>query len=352
MWSRGFLRSVWSMVLISVVLALLAAGTLAVGTHLQHHAIRSRDTDDAGVPSSARGGSELLVLQPLWLLGLGLLVLETVLNVAALGLGPVALVQPIGTVSLVIAVLISVRVFGRRVTAPLVGSIALTLISVVGFVGISARYASTGPLLPGSLAWLNGMLLLASVVGAVLAATRAGHLVLVGVAGLAFGTVAASAHVVTTSVIATVRAGTGVAGVVDLLAHGVPITLVGMAVASAVGMWAVQVAYTSGPPETVLAGLTVLDPMMAVTIGALVLGEYRGLTGVAALGLFVTGAAAVAGVLLLARFHPCGQERPVVRTEVRRTATSHGDEGPVQVEPGAVDAAETGVLTLHAARSI
>lgn len=294
----------------------------------------------------------MLVLQPLWLLGLGLLVLETGLNVAALGLGPVALVQPIGTVSLVIAVLISVKVFGQRITMPLVASIALTLVSVAGFVGISARYATTGPLLPGSVTWLNGMLLLASVAGAVLAAMRAGHLVLVGVAGLAFGTVAASAHVVTTAVIGTVRAGTGVAGVVDLLAHGVPITMIGMAVASAVGMWAVQVAYASGPPETVLAGLTVSDPMMAVSIGALVLGEYRSLTAVAMLGLVVTGAAAVTGVVLLARFHPCGQAQPVGRTETWPTTTSHGDEASVQVEPGAVDAAETGVLTLGAARGV
>lgn len=283
------------MVLTSIVLALLAATGLAVGTHLQHHAVRSTTAEHTARP---------LVLRPLWLLGLGLLIVETILNVAALGLGPVALVQPIGTVSLVLAVLISVKVLGRRLSWALVGSVALTLAGVAGFVALSARHAHTAVLVPGALTWLNGLLLLFSLVGAVLAALRATHLVLVGIAGLSFGTVAASAHVVATSVIGVFRAGGGWAGLLELFSGGFSITVVGIALASVVGMWAVQVAYASGPPETVLAGLSVVDPITAVAIGSVILAEYSGLNTLSVCGLLITGAAAVAGVLMLAHFHP------------------------------------------------
>lgn len=285
------------MVVTSIVLALLAAVGLAVGAHLQHHAVRAASAQ----PLQNRAP---LVLRPLWLLGLGLLALETVVNIAALSLGPVALVQPIGAVSLVVAVMISVNVLRLKVSRQLVASMALTLVGVAGFVGISAAHAQTGPLIPGTVTWLNGLLILFSLVGAVLAATRASHLALVAVAGLAFGTVAASAHVATTSVARVMSSGGGWAGALELLTHGMLITVVGMALASAVGMWVVQVAYSSGPPETVLAGLTMVDPMMAVFIGAVVLREYADLGAAALVGLMLTGAAAVAGVVLLARFHP------------------------------------------------
>lgn len=293
------------MVLASIVLALLAAVGLAVGTHLQHHSVRTgNDVNSSTVERP-------LVLRPIWLLGLCLLGLETVLNVAALGLGPVALVQPIGTVSLVIAVLISVKVLGRRVSAPMAASVGLTLVSVAGFVGISARYAQTAPLIPGAVTWLNGMLILFSMVGAVLAATRAGHLLLVAVAGVTFGTVAASAHVIATSVLAVVGVGGGWSGVLEVFSGGLLITALGVVLGSVTGMWAVQVAYSSGPPETVLAGLSVIDPMMAVLIGVAVLGEYRHLDLPALAGLAVTGAAAVTGVVLLSKFHPCTAQKAV-----------------------------------------
>lgn len=286
------------MVNASIVLALLAAIGLAVGTHLQHYAVRSGDSKPSAEPTRA------LVLRPLWLLGLALLVLETVLNIGALALGPVALVQPIGAVSLVVAAVISAKVLGRRLSLPLLGSMALTLASVAGFVAISAAHAQPSPLVPGTITWLNGLLILFSLVGAVLAATRASHLMLVAVAGLAFGTVAASAHVVAMSVTKVLLEQGGITAVFELVTHGLAITVIGLVLASAVGMWVVQVAYRSGPPETVLAGLTVVDPMMAVGIGAAVLGEYSTLSAPATMGLFLTGAAAVAGVVLVARLHP------------------------------------------------
>ena len=49
--------------------------------------------------------------------------------------------------------------------------------------------------------------------------------------------------------------------------------LVALLAAVAVGAYFVQTAYSSGPPDLVIAGLTVIDPMVAVLIGLIVLQE-------------------------------------------------------------------------------
>ena len=53
--------------------------------------------------------------------------------------------------------------------------------------------------------------------------------------------------------------------------------LVGLLAATALGAYFVQNAYASGPPDLVIAGLTVVDPLVAVVIG--IVGARRGLAG-------------------------------------------------------------------------
>jgi threonine/homoserine efflux transporter RhtA len=66
----------------------------------------------------------------------------------------------------------------------------------------------------------------------------------------------------------------------------------------------VQNAYASGPPDLVIAGLTVVDPLVAVLIGVIVLGEASQAPPWA-IGVFiVTGVIAVWGVFRLAKNHP------------------------------------------------
>jgi len=73
---------------------------------------------------------------------------------------------------------------------------------------------------------------------------------------------------------------------------------------TALGAYFVQNAYASGPPDLVIAGLTVVDPMVAVLIGIIVLGEASQAPPWA-IGVFiVTGAVAVWGVFRLAKNHP------------------------------------------------
>jgi len=80
--------------------------------------------------------------------------------------------------------------------------------------------------------------------------------------------------------------------------------IVALLAAAALGAYFVQNAYSSGPPDLVIAGLTVIDPLVAVTIGILILNEAAQAPWWATIAYVVTGALAVYGVFQLARFHP------------------------------------------------
>jgi drug/metabolite transporter (DMT)-like permease len=66
----------------------------------------------------------------------------------------------------------------------------------------------------------------------------------------------------------------------------------------------VQTAYSSGPPDLVVAGLTVIDPLVGVTIGIVVLGEAQGAPLWAGIVFVVSGALAIYGVFQLSKYHP------------------------------------------------
>jgi hypothetical protein len=80
--------------------------------------------------------------------------------------------------------------------------------------------------------------------------------------------------------------------------------LIALIAAVVLGGWFVQNAYASGPPDLVIAGLTVIDPMVAVTIAIAILGEAKAATLPVALGFGVSAVMAIAGVVLLSKVHP------------------------------------------------
>ena len=80
--------------------------------------------------------------------------------------------------------------------------------------------------------------------------------------------------------------------------------LVGLLAATVLGAYFVQNAYASGPPDLVIAGLTVVDPLVAVVIGIAVLGEASQAPPWAIVVYVISGAIAVWGVFQLARNHP------------------------------------------------
>ena len=111
-------------------------------------------------------------------------------------------------------------------------------------------------------------------------------------AGILFGFVATLAKVVINRV---------VNGNFDWLTV---LALVALLASAAVGGYFVQTAYSVGSPDLVIAGLTVIDPLVAVLIGVIVLGETALMPPLAAVAAVFVGAVAIFGVLQLAKHHP------------------------------------------------
>ncbi|MEN9751029.1 MAG: hypothetical protein RLZZ600_76, partial [Actinomycetota bacterium] len=82
------------------------------------------------------------------------------------------------------------------------------------------------------------------------------------------------------------------------------LSVAGLLIAAVIGGLFVQNAYSSGPPDLVIAGLTVIDPLVAVCIGIVILDEASQAPAWAVAVYVLAGAVAVAGVLLMSRVHP------------------------------------------------
>jgi drug/metabolite transporter (DMT)-like permease len=79
---------------------------------------------------------------------------------------------------------------------------------------------------------------------------------------------------------------------------------VGLVVAAVLGGYFVQTAYSVGSPDLVIAGLTVIDPLVAIAIAITVLREAEMFPPFALVGIALGGALSIVGVVLLARHHP------------------------------------------------
>jgi drug/metabolite transporter (DMT)-like permease len=77
-----------------------------------------------------------------------------------------------------------------------------------------------------------------------------------------------------------------------------------LALAFGAGSWLLQLAYASGPPDVVVGCQTVLNPLVATVLGIGVLNETVNAGGWRGIGMIVGGAAAILGVVVLARHRP------------------------------------------------
>jgi drug/metabolite transporter (DMT)-like permease len=297
---------------IAVALAVLGAALFAGAAVLQHREV----ADLYGEPLPRERVLSLrrlarIARRPGWLAGFGLAGGGTVVHAIALALAPLRLVQPIGVLAVPVAVLLSSlrlrRVPGRSV---LLG-VALTMAGVAVFVAASVGATSGNPPPPGS------TLPTTLIVGGVVVALGMGGLAAGGwlrcvacatAGATAFGLLSALMRVIFQELAAG-----------DSRWYEPPVLGAAASAVAAlvVGGWLVQQAYPSGPPEVVVACLTVVDPIVAVLLGALLLGE--GADTPAATWFLLGGAAlaASAGVLVLARLHP-----DAVAARTARTAPS------------------------------
>ena len=115
-----------------VALALVAALLFALGTVLQQK---------AGLDEPSEGASSSLLLRmaqrPVWLAGIAADVLGFFAQAAALGLGRLAVVQPVLVSSVVFALPLGARLTGQRIRPANVGAAVLVVGALVAFLTIA-----------------------------------------------------------------------------------------------------------------------------------------------------------------------------------------------------------------------
>lgn len=281
--------------LLAIFLAVLGAVFLSVGAQFQNDAVT-----DQHASSSKRGGlnvGQLLALlrRPRWLVGTLFLGMAIVSQLSALALAPLIVVQPIGAIALVITSFLNARIYGLKLDRRTLSSVAITMIGVGSFVTFAAQGAKDQILTDQQLLLIVGALV--SLIAAfallfLLTRKSAGPLHYIFGAGVLYGFVASLAKVV------LLRIRQGDFEWLTLLA------LVALIGATVLGGWFVQNAYASGPPDLVIAGLTVVDPAVAIGIAIVFLGEAQQADPFQITGFVVSGMVAIAGVFMLSKFHP------------------------------------------------
>jgi hypothetical protein len=77
--------------------------------------------------------------------------------------------------------------------------------------------------------------------------------------------------------------------------------IIGIGIAGALSIFFVQRAHAANRPEVVVAGLTVVDPAVAVVLGITILGEASAAPAWAIVAFVVAGAVSIGGVFALSR---------------------------------------------------
>ncbi|GAA0960443.1 hypothetical protein FFA01_05670 [Frigoribacterium faeni] len=281
---------------LGIPIALIGAVFLSIGAQLQHRGV-AKVENRLGASRSGMSVRQILALigRPSWVMGTLMLGLAVIFQLTSLRIAPLLVVQPLGAVALVITAVLNARSTGRRLTGRVKRSIAIC----VGGIGLFATVAAfTAIETEITTRQLITVLVILLVVGAVLAVAfvalrhrRSALFYIIG-AGVLYGFVATLAKVVLNRVFA---------GNFDWLSI---VCIIMLIAAAALGGYFVQNAYSSGSPDLVIAGLTVVDPIVAVTIGIVVLGEAANAPPVAAVLFLVAGAIAVYGVFQLAKYQP------------------------------------------------
>jgi drug/metabolite transporter (DMT)-like permease len=286
--------------LIGIPFALVGAVLMSIGAQLQHRGV-GKVGDDADEGSSSLNFKQLLALfrRPSWLTGTLLLGGAIVFQLISLGFSPLIVVQPIGAVALVMTAILNSRVSKTKLNKESILAITLSVGGIGIFVSIAAFTAVNAPMTSADLVEILIILLVVLAIFGALFLFLGKHLsalyYIVG-AGVLYGFVATLAKVVITSI---------THGATDWLTWA---CLAALLAATILGALFVQNAYSSGPPDLVIAGLTVIDPIVAVTIGIVILDEASQAPPWAIFAYIIAGVLAVIGVFLLAKYHPDAHE--------------------------------------------
>lgn len=281
--------------MIGIPIAIVGAVLMSLSAVLQHRGVSKVDAHSGSSGSGGLGARQIwfLLRRPSWVFGTLLIGVAIICQLGALLFAPLVVVQPLGVVSLVVTTLISARQTRRRLSRGKIISVLTSVLGIAGFVTVAATVATDTRVTERQvITVLIIALVLVVVMGiafAVLRQSRYRNLFYIVAGGLLYGFVATFAKVI------LARWQTdGIDGYTLLCAVGLVVTLLA-------GGYFVQTAYATGTTEMVIAGLTVVDPIVAVMIGIVVLGEVAGATLITYLLFVIFGGIAILGVFLLER---------------------------------------------------
>lgn len=297
------------MKILAISLALLSAVALAIGTQLQNGAV--------GVQKKAAlsGRSHLnlkqlldLIRHPQWVTGLFISIAALILQFTALLLAPLILVQPIGATALVITSVLNAKITKTKLNQGSILAILLCTGGLGAFV-VMAHEVAVEPVIDDTalMQILAMAITLIAIMGYIFfsGASKFKPLTFIVGAGVLYGFVATLTKVVIKRLFNQDGFNRLISFQGELLTDGLTVlALLSMIAAGLLGGWFVQNAYASGPPDLVVAGLTVIDPLIAVSIGVVLLNEAMNAPWPIMLGFLASGAMAVVGVFLLSKVHP------------------------------------------------
>ncbi len=294
---------------IGIPIALMGAVIIAIGTQLQHSGVAK-----AGKASTAETKSGLSIRQllrllktPTWVLGTVLLGVAILFQLTSLGFAPLIVVQPLGAVALVVTAIMNARLSHVKLDGNSIRAIVYCVGGVGLFVTIAAVSAES-PLITEKQLAIVLIILAVVLVGLAVAFGLLRKYVrpmfYVVAAGVLFGFVATLAKVVIDRIKTLIEFPQVTLGASEWLTL---LCAIGIIVAALLGSYFVQSAYSNGPPDLVVAGLTVIDPLVAITVGIVVLGEAKNAQLWQIIAFVIAGAVAIYGVFLLAKNHPQAQ---------------------------------------------
>ncbi|MFI7142523.1 DMT family transporter [Streptomyces massasporeus] len=264
---------------LSVLLSLVSAFAYAGGAIVQER-----------VAESSPGEQYAPLRRPGWWAAVGLNGLGGVLHVVALAYGPLSLVQPLGALTIVVALPMAALFVGRKAGATAWRG---AIMATVGLAGLLSLVAASDAQSLNTAERAAVAVVTAGVVVALMIAARAAHrhpavrsMLLATASGIAFG----MSSVFTKTVAVDWTGGVSAADVPSLAVIG--------ALATA-GMLLSQASYRGAGLAAPLATLTVVNPVVAAAVGITMFGEtFRyGTTGTAL--ALSCGVVAAGGLILL-----------------------------------------------------
>lgn len=283
---------------IGISLAVVSAMSLSAGNIWQ-----AQGVDIASAVRGKRSMFMSLIRTRVWLLGTVMFGLAIVLQMGSLVFAPLMLVQPIGVLALVFSIFINAKISGKKPGISVIRAVMIALFGVASYVTIASLITSQSTITDAQLIAVLVALCVALFVAAVVRLVGQGRsqrapILYVILGGMFSAFVATLGKTVLLRVDALFK---GHHFVVDSAGMLTVFCLIGLALASALSIYFTQTAYTCNPSDVVVAGLTVIDPAIAVVLGITILHEASGAPLWSLLVMVLAGGIAIYGVIRLAR---------------------------------------------------